>query len=110
MGARTVQVRIGSQSYRLVTTVSEAEVHELAGVVERKLATVVPPGRAATPQAMLLAAIALAHDVEIERARASRMTEQTRLVYQRLAARVDEALRTVDAARGGGSGEAPESS
>jgi cell division protein ZapA len=92
MPGRTVQLRVGGQTYRVVTTASEEELLRLAAAVDQKLAAVVPPGRAITPQAMLLAAMALAHDLEEERARAAAITSRTRVAYGRMLERVDAAL------------------
>lgn len=89
---RTVQLRVGGQTYRVVTSASEEELQRLAAVVDEKLAAVVPAGRAVSPQAMLLAAIALAHDVEEERARFAAMVERTRGAYGRMLERVNAAL------------------
>lgn len=101
-----VQLRIGGQSYRVVTSASDEDLQRLAAVVDQKLATVVPPGRAVTPQAMLLAAMALAHDLEEERARADQqrsrveaermnaaaIAERARGAFGRMLERVDAAL------------------
>jgi cell division protein ZapA len=92
MPGRTVQLRVGGQTYRVVTTASEEELQRLAAVVDQKLAAVVPPGRAITPQAMLLAAMALAHDLEEERARAAAVTARARAAFGRMLERVDAAL------------------
>jgi cell division protein ZapA len=92
MAGRTVQLRIGGQTYRVVTTASDEELQRLASVVDQKIATVVPPGRAVTPQAMLLAAMALAHDLEEERARSAALAERARGAFGRMLERVDAAL------------------
>jgi cell division protein ZapA len=95
MPGRTVQLKVGGQTYRVVTSASEEELQRLAAVVDAKLATVVPPGRAVTPQAMLLAAMALAHDLEEERERSSAVSAKlmgTRGAFNRMLARVDAAL------------------
>src|SRR5688572_11332684 len=63
MAGRTVQLRVGGQTYRVLSSAGEEELQRLAAVVDQKLASVVPPGRPVTPQAMLLAALALAHDL-----------------------------------------------
>src|SRR3954447_25028043 len=92
MAGRTVQLRVGGQSYRVVTSASEEELQRLAAVVDQKLATVVPPGRTVTPQAMLLAAMALAHELEEERARAEAGRTKARGAFGRMLERVDAAL------------------
>lgn len=76
----------------MVTSASDEELQRLAALVDQKLATVVPAGRAVTPQAMLLAAIALAHDLEQERTRASAIAGRARDAFGRILQRVDAVL------------------
>jgi cell division protein ZapA len=76
----------------VVTTASDDELQRLAAVVDQKLAAVVPPGRPVSPQAMLLAAMALAHDLEEERTRSAAATARTRSAFGRMLERVDAAL------------------
>lgn len=76
----------------MVTSASDEELQRLAAVVDQKLASVVPAGRAVTPQAMLLAAIALAHDLEQERTRASAIAGRARDAFGRILQRVDAVL------------------
>jgi cell division protein ZapA len=95
MAGRTVQLRVGGQSYRVTTSASDEELQRLAAAVDAKLAAVVPPGRAVTPQAMLLAAMALAHELEEERTRSASITAKlsgARGAFTRMIARVDAAL------------------
>jgi cell division protein ZapA len=104
MAGRTVQLRVGGQTYRVVTSASEDELQRLASLVDAKLATVVPPGRPVTPQAMLLAAIALAHDLEEERSRSRAVAERARGAFGRILERVDAAIDATGkvSAHGGG--------
>ncbi len=92
MPGKTVQLRVGGQTYRVVTTASESELQRLAAVVDEKIAMTLPPGRAATPQSILLAAIALAHELEVERDRADAISSKARSAFGRLLDRVDAAL------------------
>jgi len=94
MAGRTVQLRVGGQTYRVVTSASEEEIRRLAAIVDEKLAAVVPAGRPVTPQAMLLAAMALAHDLEEERSRADGIAGRARDAFGRILQRVDAALET----------------
>lgn len=89
---KSVQLRVGGQSYRVVTSASEDELRRLAAVVDERLSRVVPPGRVVTPQALLLAAISLAHELEAERARANEVASRAREAVGRLLSRVDAAL------------------
>jgi cell division protein ZapA len=104
MAGRAVQVRVGGQTYRVVTTASDEELKHLAKMVDDKLAAVVPAGRAVSPQAMLLAAMALAHDLEEERARSASIANRARGVYGRMIQRVEAALGAV----GGTNGATPD--
>jgi cell division protein ZapA len=98
MDRRTVQLRLGGQSYRVVTSASDEELGALSDAVARKLAQVTPKGRAPTPQSMLLAAMALAHDAEEERSRRERLERRTRDLLRRVLVRVDSALEPLQEA------------
>ena len=98
---RTVHLRIGGQTYRVMTSASDEELQRLAAVVDQKIATVVPAGRAVTPQAMLLAAMALAHDLEEERMRSDALRVKARGAFGRMIERVDAALGQVPVASPG---------
>jgi cell division protein ZapA len=92
MERRTVQLRIGGQSYRVVSSASEEELHRLAAKVEAKMTDLVPPGKAIPPQALVLAALALAHDAETERGRRIALERRSRDMMRRVLVRVDSAL------------------
>lgn len=92
MASRTVPLRIAGQTYRVVTSASDDELQRLAAVVDAKLSLVVSPGRAVTPQHMLLAAMALANDLEEERARGAAVQERARGAFGRMLEKVDAAL------------------
>jgi hypothetical protein len=53
-----------------------------------------------TPQAILLAALALAHDLEEERQRSASLAEDARSAVARLLGRLDETIASVDATVG----------
>ena len=92
MDRRTVELRIAGQSYRVVSSAPEEDLHRLAGVVGAKLAELVPKGRAVPPQAMLLAAMALAHEVEMARGERESLERRTRELLGRALGRIDDAL------------------
>jgi cell division protein ZapA len=71
MASRPVELRVGGQSYRVVSSASAEDLERLAAMVDEKLTSLVPPGKPLTPQSLLLVALALANDVETERARAA---------------------------------------
>jgi cell division protein ZapA len=93
---RTVELRIAGQSYRVVSSAPEEDLQRLALVVGAKLAEIVPKGRAMPPQAMLLAAMALAHEVEESRTERAALERRTRDVLRRTLVRIDDALEPFD--------------
>jgi cell division protein ZapA len=94
MARRSVDVRIGGQSYRVVSSASDEELHRLAARVDQKLNELVPVGKPIPPQALALAAIALAHDLESERARRIALERKSRDMLRRVLVRVESALDT----------------
>jgi cell division protein ZapA len=93
---RTVELRIAGQSYRVVSSAPEEDLQRLAHLVGAKLAEVVPKGRAAPPQAMLLAAMALAHEVEAARGERDALERRTRDLLRRALVRIDDALEPLE--------------
>jgi cell division protein ZapA len=92
MERRSVEVRIAGQNYRVVSSARQDDLNRLAEMVSAKLAEVTPRGRPAPPQAMLLAAMALAHEVEEERLQRHSVERKTRDVLRRVLMRIDNAL------------------
>ena len=92
MERRVAQVKVGGQNYKVVTSAAESELNRLAAKVDEKIAEVTPRGRPVVPQALLLAAIALAHELEEERARREALERRTRDVLRRALVRIDDAL------------------
>ncbi len=92
MTARPVQLQVGGQTYRVVSSASPDELEHLAGLVDDKLSTIAPPGKPLTPQMMLLVALALAHDVEEQRRKAERIRGQSKAALADLLREVDDAL------------------
>jgi cell division protein ZapA len=92
MERRTVNVRIGGQSYRVVSSAPDEELARLAAAVDAKLSEVVPPGKAVPAQALVLVAMALAHDLETERARRHGLERRSRDMLRRVLVRVENAL------------------
>jgi len=88
-----VQLKVGGQTYRVVSSASPEELYRLADVVDHKLTSVMPAGRSPTPQAMLLAAIALAHEAETQRSRADAIAAKAKKALGRILGRLDDALR-----------------
>lgn len=92
MERRPVNLRIAGQSYRVVSSATEEELQRLASAVSAKVEQVTPRGGRGSPQAVVLAAIALAHDLEEERARRLDLEDRTRELLSRVLGRIDEAL------------------
>jgi cell division protein ZapA len=91
MERRTVQLRLAGQTYRVVTTASDGELKRFASIIEEKLSAL-PRGKALHPQALLLATLALANDLEEERARSQRIEARAKETLARLVQRIDDAL------------------
>ncbi len=87
-----VELRVGGQTYRVVATAEEAELHRLADVVDERLRKLTAPGRSVSPQSLLLAALSLAHDLEDERTRRLRSEQRAREMLSSLVSRIDAAL------------------
>jgi cell division protein ZapA len=87
-----VELRVGGQTYRVVATAEEADLHRLADVVDDRLRKLTAPGRTVSPQSLLLAALSLAHDLEDERNRRVRSEQRARDMLSGLLARIDAAL------------------
>ena len=102
MDRRTVELRIAGQSYRVVSSAPEEDLKRLALVVGGKLAELVPKGRPVPPQAMLLAAMALAHEVEAARGERESLERRTRDLLRRALVRIDDALEPFEGAESAG--------
>jgi cell division protein ZapA len=92
MERRTVQLRVAGQTYRVVTTATDGDLKRFVTVIEEKLVEVNGRGRAMHPQALLLATLALAHDLEEERERVRSIQAGARETLSRLVERIDAAL------------------
>ena len=100
MERRAVQVRVGGQNLKVVSSADELELQKLADTVSQKLSEIAPAGKPAPPQAMLLAAISLAHDLEEERSRREGVERKARDLLRRVLVRIDDALESEDHAEG----------
>lgn len=103
MERRTVEVRIAGQSYKVVSSARQDDLNRLAEMVSAKLSEVTPRGRVMPPQAMLLAAMALAHEVEAEREQRRSVERRTRDVLRRVLTRIDSALEPLEPTEADGS-------
>lgn len=87
-----IELRVGGQTYRVLASADEAELRRLADIVDGRLRSLTAPGRQVSPQTLVLAAIALAHDLEEERSRRQQLETRSRQMLEHLLARVDAAL------------------
>jgi cell division protein ZapA len=92
MSEAAVQLKVAGQTYQVVTSAEPAELNRLAKKVEGALYGVTPEGRQPSPQALVLAAITLAHELEEERARRIELEERHRQVLESLLSKVDRVL------------------
>jgi cell division protein ZapA len=92
MNRSPVELRVGGQTSRVVASADEPELQRLAEVVDHRLRELAGPGRAIPPQALLLAAISLAHDLEVERERRAGVEQRSREMLSSVLQRIDEAL------------------
>jgi cell division protein ZapA len=96
MERKTVQLRVAGQTYKVVTSADSGELQRLAMTVDAKVAEITK-GKAVNPQAILLAAIALAHDLEEERSRRESLERRTRDLLRRVLMRIDDAIEDAPA-------------
>lgn len=92
MERRPIQLRVAGQTYKVVSSADEDDLRRLAGLVDERVLELVPKGRTVPANAILLAAIALAHDLEEERGRRSALERRTRDVLRRMLMRIDHAM------------------
>lgn len=96
MARPAVEVNVGGHLYRLVASSGEQSLQRYAGVVNERLRELTGSDRATHPQAMLLVAMALAHDLEEERARHRELRAQAEESLRSMLSRVNAALDGVD--------------
>lgn len=87
-----VELRVGGQSYRVLASADETELRRLAGIVDERLRALTGPGRQVSAQALVLAAISLAHDLEEERALRRSSEERSKQALRSLLQRIDSVL------------------
>src|SRR6188768_3417860 len=92
MHADPVELRVGGQTYRVVASASQEELRRLAAIVDDRLRAIIPPGKAISPQALLLAAIALAHELEEEKAKNVKLATRSREMLGSILTRIDAAV------------------
>src|SRR6516164_9633356 len=97
MDRRSVELRVAGQKFRVMSSAPEEDLLRLARMVDAKVTELGSRGNPQGSQAVLLAAIALAHEVEAERGRRESLERRTRELLERVLGRIDEALEPLDA-------------
>lgn len=97
MSGAPVELRVAGHTYRVVASAEADVLHRLAAVVDAKVNELTVPGRQVSPQAVLLAAISLAHELEEEKAKRLRLEQRAREMFGTLLERVDAALQGTEA-------------
>lgn len=92
MDGRPISLRVAGQSYKVLSSANEEELQRLADAVTAKAEELTPPGRALAPQAVVLAAIALARELEEERARRLTVERRAKEMLRRVLGQIDDAL------------------
>jgi len=99
MSPATVALTIGGQVYRVRSPAPETELRRLAATVDSRLRTLAGTSPSAlAPQALLLVAISLAHDLEHEISLRSQLERNLQDSLQLLLERIDTALENADRA------------
>lgn len=93
-----VEVKIGGYSYRVTGSASEVELHRLAGVVDQRLRALGGSSKNPSPHSLVLVAMTLAHELEVERTARQRLEERSKDMLQTLLQRVEAALEADSAA------------
>lgn len=86
-----VELQVGGQKYRVLASAGDDALLRLAALVDRKLREHAGP-HLNSPQGLLLAAMALAHELEEERARRHEVEQRSREVLRGVLSRLDTAL------------------
>jgi cell division protein ZapA len=87
MERRTVELRVGGQSYRVVSSAPEEDVRRAASLVSAKAEEL-----GSSRNALFLVAMALANDALVERDKRLSVERRTRDLLRRLLVRVEHVL------------------
>jgi cell division protein ZapA len=96
MAGTPVELKVGGQTYRVVASAEETELKRLADLVDARLRSMTAPGRPISPQALLLAAISLAHDLEEEKQKRLVLEARSKEMLRSVLARIDAAIEASD--------------
>ncbi|RYZ07183.1 MAG: cell division protein ZapA [Myxococcales bacterium] len=107
MAGTPVELKVGGQTYRVVASAEEAELKRLADLVDARLRAMSAPGKAISPQSLLLAAISLAHDLEEEKRKRLQLEARSKEMLRSVLTRIDAALEANDEKSDGDSDPEP---
>jgi cell division protein ZapA (FtsZ GTPase activity inhibitor) len=93
---RRISVTLGGKRYHVVTTASQEELEGLVALVEEK-ARAISGGKGGTSDGILLAALAFAHEAQLQRDRANQMSEKAQALAEAMLAEIGELLGETDA-------------
>ena len=96
MAGSPVELKVGGQTYRVVASAEETELRRLADLVDARLRSMTAPGRPISSQALLLAAISLAHDLEEEKRKRLQLEARSKDMLRSVLARIDAAIEASD--------------
>jgi cell division protein ZapA len=96
MAGSPVELKVGGQTYRVVASAEETELRRLADMVDARLRSLSAPGRPISPQALLLAAISLAHDLEEEKRKRLQLETRSKEMLRNVLSRIDAAIEASD--------------
>ena len=96
MAGTPVELKVGGQTYRVVASAEETELKRLADLVDARLRSMTAPGRPISSQALLLAAISLAHDLEEEKQKRLQLETRSKEMLRSVLARIDAAIEASD--------------
>jgi cell division protein ZapA len=96
MAGSPVELKVGGQTYRVIASAEETELRRLADLVDARLRGMTAPGRPISPQALLLAAISLAHDLEEEKRKRAQLEARSKEMLRSVLARIDAAIEASD--------------
>lgn len=96
MARPAVELKVGGQLFRVVASAEEHSLQRYAKVVNDKLRELTGNEHSSHPQAMLLVAIALAHELEDTKRLNEQNQARARDMLRTLLERVNRALDSVD--------------
>lgn len=96
MARPAVELKVGGQLFRVVATAEEQSLQRYAKVVNDKLRELTGNEHSSHPQAMLLVAIALAHELDDTKRQNEQNQARARDMLRSLLERVNRALDSVD--------------